>query len=39
MNPEAGVVTGLDGAIQRLVINGEPITNLATRSVREYSYS
>ena len=32
LSPEAGVVTGLDGAIQRLVINGEAVSNLATRS-------
>ena len=31
VNSESGVVTGLDGAIQRLVVNGEAWTNIATR--------
>ena len=31
VNSESGVVTGLDGAIQRLVVNGDAWTNIASR--------
>jgi len=32
VNAESGVVTGLDGAIQRLVVNGDAWTNIASRA-------
>ena len=33
VNAESGVVTGLDGAIQRLVVNGDAWTNIASRLI------
>jgi len=37
ISPESGVLIGLDGAIQRVIINGDAIVNLLRRSIDSYN--
>ena len=37
VSAESGVMIGLDGAIQRLIINGEANANLLRRSIDSYN--
>ena len=33
VSPESGIIIGLDGAVQRLILNGETMVNLQRRAL------
>ena len=37
ISTDSGVLIGLDGAIQRVIINGDTIVNLVRRAMQSYS--